>query len=76
MLDNLQQVSYFFHFIDQVLLIGGWPQLNSQMTELYDMTTEQSWTNFPNFPHQVLSHIGGLIDENTILICGGRYISE
>ena len=46
--------------------------MNSKITELYDLSTGQSFTDFADFPIQIYSHTGGKIDKNKILICGGH----
>ena len=58
------------------MLIGGWPQTNSKITEGYILNTGESLLEFPTFPFEIYSQTGGLISKNTIMICGGYHTPD
>ena len=59
---------------DKVLLVSGFP---NEGIELLDLSKNISCLNkLPPTPNQVVSNFGGLIDSNTLLICGGSYVGN
>ena len=59
---------------DKVLLVSGFP---SDGIELLDLSKNISCLNkLPPTPNAVVSNFGGLIDNNTLLICGGSYVGN
>ena len=49
----------------------------SEGIELLDLSKNISCLNkLPPTPNQVVSNFGGLIDSNTLLICGGSYVGN
>ena len=56
---------------NKVLITTGYPRTFGQITKIIDLKNADFVCNLPDYPHDMVNGVGGIVEDDIPLICGG-----